>query len=297
MLGCQVWGRVSSGRDGAETREPSAPPSGEFLTVSVSSGLPSSSVRVYACGIRPTGLAECWDGAYQAAYTPPGKFQSIDVGSRGACGVLTDQRIVCWDNPFAPGWSPYGTGTGLMGPGHPPPDGFRSVAIGAKLCVLYSDRSLDCAGFSRSELPSGEFRTIAAHEANYCGIQEDGSIVCWGDSEWAAIAPPQGHFEYVSIGPNYACTIVRDGTLTCWGSGKHAELLDHPGGKFKTVRAGDSFACGVSNSGGAICWGSRFGESYVQEGVFTDLPYTAPRSAGCARTRLCCAGPSPFRNR
>jgi alpha-tubulin suppressor-like RCC1 family protein len=65
--------------------------------------------------------------------------------------------------------------------------------------------------------PAAVFTRVSAGTAHRCGIEIDGTIVCWGDNSSGQSTPPAGTFMQISAGGDQTCGLKIDGTIVCWG--------------------------------------------------------------------------------
>ena len=144
---CAVFGDVESfvavsgsvrcwGSD--NSRGQLAPPSGTFTSVSAWSS--------HTCGIRETGVVECWgDDSHGQSAPPWGMFISVDVGVFHSCGIRDTESVVCWGENF------YGMST-------PPAGTFISVSAGAlHTCGVRDTGAVACWGRYVYDLKNSEF--------------------------------------------------------------------------------------------------------------------------------------------
>ena len=84
---------------------------------------------------------------------------------------------------------------------------------------------------------AGPFRqevTISAGGDHNCGIQSDGTLICWGRNDSGQGAMPEsGTFRQVSSGDKHNCAIQSDGLLYCWGNDDFNQVTDMPAGTFR----------------------------------------------------------------
>ena len=214
---------------GSADTEEFAPPDGEFSVVTV--GHYGS-----VCGIRTNGRAECWGiNNFGQADPPDGSFIAIDVGRYHSCGVRSDHSLTCW---------------GFIYDRHTlaemdlPAGRFTSVSAGdTYACALRDDRTIECwthgcsaarndgsrscygsTDGSKTEAPSGAFRSISTLATHSCGIRVEGTIACWGDNQYGQANPPAGVFTYVSAGKEHSCGVRANGTVECWGSNRFGQI-------------------------------------------------------------------------
>ncbi len=229
--------------------------------VSVSAGLD------YSCGIRSSGLVNCWNWWYMSngelgldLDTPDGIFESVDAGWEYACGIRLGGSLECWgETPLA----------GAM-----PPEGeFRDVSVGIEhACAVRVDGELKCWGrmepFRGSgDPPEGIFIDIVSGADFHCGMRPGGSVDCWGNS-FTFLEAPAGEFEMISAKGENVCGIRLSGSVECWGSWESSNerpYLAPPEGEFVYINVGRSkqsedeewngFACGIQTDHTATCWG------------------------------------------
>lgn len=211
-----------------------------------------------SCGLRPTGMPECWGRedytGYTPLYTPPaGAFSTISVDGSHACGVRPTKAIECWS------WDYYYVP-------EPPPGQYRSVTTGnTHDCGLRTDATVVCWGVDyftpperdrRLMAPQGSFLSISAGFDYTCGLRTTLSIVCWGDNDHGRVSTvPSGSFIGVSAGRNFSCAIRTDKSIVCWGDDTYGQVSASPAGRFSAVSAGYSHACALRETGQAVCWG------------------------------------------
>jgi len=156
-----------------------SPPPGEFVQV--------SSGKDFSCGLRPTGVAQCWGNERRRNTRPPSdvRFKQLSVSSYGhsACGVTLEADVVCWGEKGA--WAlPLKRGP------------FAQVTMGNRVtCGLEQDsKRVDCWGLnsvdaardaaqSGASLDEGEHHAFEALTSGYqhrCGITSLSEVVCWG---------------------------------------------------------------------------------------------------------------------
>lgn len=200
---------------------PPEAPRGPFRSVSVSTWFAS------ACAVRPNATLACWAASPDDNLVPPpGKFDSVSVGSNMACAVKLDSTLACWRK---------------AGPVEPPPGQFRSISVGPdSVCGMRFDDSIAC--FVHRETPScddrkdictwatppqGRFLSVSAGLYSGCGIRVDNTLACWGMFSSFMLS---GTFASVSAGADGGvCAIRTDGTLLCWLN-EHREAGGPPGG-------------------------------------------------------------------
>ena len=112
-----------------------------------------------------------------------------------------------------------------------------------------------------------QFTHIAAGKWHACGLQADGTALCWGRNISGSLELPGGNpsFTRISAGLNFTCGLRIAGAIDCWGL-NHLGQASPPDGRFDEITAGHSHACAL-NDGALICWGGGFpdGAESIQE--------------------------------
>ena len=128
------------------------------------------------------------------------------------------------------------------------------------------------AVFSELALCDNPHAQIGASYYHSCGLQVDGTLVCWGRDLEGESSPPSGTFTHLGVGNTHACA-VRAGTggVECWGRNDRGQLIA-PGGTFQQVVGGDQHECGLRLDGTAECWGHNdSGQADAPAGLFKQL--------------------------
>ena len=101
------------------------------------------------------------------------------------------------------------------------------------------------------------FTQISAGKGHTCGLQTDGTALCWGSNVSGNLNVPAGlTFQRISAGLNFTCGLRDDGIIACWGQNNHGQASP-PNGRFDDVAAGRDHACALDD-GTLICWGKTF---------------------------------------
>ncbi len=226
--------------------------------------------REAACGIRPSGVLECWGAGPLASVPPPGGvFVSVSVGIEHACGLRPGGQAECW-----------GTSTRMAGAVFPPGGEFTSISASEDaVCGLRRSGEVECwgggyrsSGRGDALPPPGVFKAVSAGGwGDVCGLRLDNSVECWGNYDLGNydsaastyLLPPGGEFESVSLGAeDYVCGLRPGGEAECWSRrylGQAKPAYSPPEGeKFTQVEAGWSNACGVRVDNTLSCWWRHF---------------------------------------
>lgn len=229
-------------------------------------------------------------------------FVQIVLGQRSDCGLTTTGRIYCWGSN-----SDLALGTGSEDTNFKTDIGvqiadrrvFRRLAAGAggSFCALTLEGRAVCWGNNNlgqlgADLPTAiatptvvnlnlRFNEIALGLFYSCGLQKDGSPVCWGDTLGVTTDVQEAlrrsgiRWRQLAAGTSFNCGVAVDGGLYCWGIGHPSVFggaldpnLDHkvtvaepkrlfPDRKFKNISISEAglFACGLDEGGAVSCWG------------------------------------------
>jgi hypothetical protein len=286
------WGNDVAGETAA--------PAGTFIAVSVgkssSGGYPPCGICQgdFSCALRTNGTVTCWgNNDYQQTSAPTGTFLQIATATTFACGVRSDRTIQCWGTP---GFSDA-----------PPTGNFERVSTaGLTACALSTEGTLACWGRYASTAPTGVFSEVAVGNfgvsvvdptgrvevwgdepetlprgrfesidgfVSFCGLREDGSLLCWpGSGQYA------GAYQQHSTNFSFACVLRLDGEVEC-PRGFPLPALTIPPGPFSSITVGGFHACGLRPGGSVACWGDNsLGQSSPPAEAFDQL------SAGAAHT-------------
>ncbi len=158
-----------------------------------------------------------------------------------------------------------------------------------------------CAGnVHRTFGPVGglmKWKSVSVGGSNGCGIQNDGSLWCWGEDGSSQLGNGPGNtpqdapmrvgggtndWESISVGADYGCAIKTDKSLWCWGSDSWGRLGNGTGASnqqspmredsnannWKVVSTGTGHTCAVKNDGSLWCWGDD-GQGQLGNGAIT----------------------------
>jgi alpha-tubulin suppressor-like RCC1 family protein len=170
----------------------------------------------------------------------------VSVGDAHLCGVQMDGSLYCW------GGNDHGeVGVGIRSEAVPTPTrigeagSWASVSVGlGSSCAIRQDGRLFCWGYDGT-LPSSQAATPGIHEeptqvgtsttwtqvatrnADTCGIQQDGSLWCWGHEHVgdgaasARLAPVRvgapALWSHVERSHYDTCAQQTGGSVWCWG--------------------------------------------------------------------------------
>ena len=118
---------------------------------------------------------------------------------------------------------------------------------------------------------------IAAGSGHTCGLQADGTAVCWGDDSSGQSSPREGRFISISASPSGTCALRTDGSPACWGNTEESLYEDQ---RFVLLDLGYYYSgsCGIRIDGSAFCQSSA--ASIAPSGRLTTI--SVERTHGCA---------------
>ena len=204
-----------------------------------------------ACGVREDGSVACWG---QHRYDvpelrpPEGAFRSVSVGESAACGVRKDGSVACWGD------------VGYDVPELRPPEGaFRSVSVGGfYACGVRESGAVACWGAQvvwPDRASMGAFRSVSAGFSHACGVREDGSLACWRSEEAVACgAREDATFTCWTPDSEFGCEVRADDSFTCLDETSTFGIITPPPGTFAAVSVGGVSSCGVREDGTLNCW-------------------------------------------
>lgn len=290
----------------------------------------------HTCGIVTGGAAYCWGGGgagqlgngdpeVRGSMTPipvVGGHSFVQLASGGfhTCGLDDHGALYCW------GWDGGGSvGTGVdtnyWSPQAITP-GTRYLDLVAGLdhtCALQEDHLVKCWGTNTSSavgngapdgtvvpLPTAlpgnhHFTSIDSYGTHTCGIEQDGSIWCWGRNDTGQAGNGQSidasvpvqldsteTFVQVTTGAHHTCARTQAGATLCTGDGQYGQLgtgmLDFSvrvvpvigGLTFVDIEAGSHFTCGRLASKATYCWGAsstgQLGGGYAGPAILSTVP-------------------------
>ena len=164
---------------------------------------------------------------------------------------------------------------------------FASVSSGRDLtCGLEADGTAVCWGGAIQERISPSerevFLSVSAGGNHACGIRLDRSIGCWGENHNRQSSPPHGNYKTINSGWKHTCALRDDDTPVCWGSNEHGQASPPEGAQLTTISSGPTHTCGLMKDGTPICWGYDYdGRSTPDpDAIFTQISVGAHHSCG-----------------
>ncbi len=251
-------------------------PTGVFVEVGVG--------KEEACGLRPSGLVECW----AASRGEPSNdirdgdgegYVALSVGGKFSCALRRGGSMDCWEaanrwyelpartfqreGPYTSVSAGYEHQCGVLVAGHVECwsdfdiHGFGSavhakVLFGVRPCRRVGGCSPGVEVLEVSRGSQGSFVSVSAGLGYSCGLREQGGVECW---EWSGGSLPEQWW----------------GLEWAYWSDDPVEVTP-PAGVFTMVSAGWGNACGLRRSGELECWGPNRSEVVSPPaGVFKEV--------------------------
>jgi alpha-tubulin suppressor-like RCC1 family protein len=147
-----------------------------------------------SCGVKRDGTIACWD-ASGLIFMWRLQFSSVSAGEDAACGLKMDGTVACWywQHTLFADFADHPKAFTLPSP----PGTFSSISV----CALHG----------------------GGRNPNACGVETDGTLVCWNVGKSGKTMSPPGTFSSVSVGDWHACGVKRDGSVECWGDNFHGQ--------------------------------------------------------------------------
>lgn len=223
----------------------------------------------HTCGIRADRSLWCWGygsngelgvstySLYEGAKSLPtrvlsdGLWKHVAAGNYFTCGIQVDGSAWCWGQHYS----------GQLGNG----------------------RTSGNYQYSPARVSSDEpWRIVTTGNNHACGIQENGTLWCWGDNNYGKLGNGTSYMSAlpvrvgeasdwvaVSAGADHTCGVRGTGTLYCWGSNGEGRLGDGTTEQRMTpvragsvddwvgVATGNYHTCGLHADGMLSCWGNN----------------------------------------
>jgi len=226
----------------------------------------------HTCAIKKDGRMRCWGRGsependtvgHNQAVPPPGRFRAVSGGYEHTCAIRTDGLVDCWSFLYTDEFAP-------------PVDERESSEGDGKLPPRRGEKRM---------LPDGEFERIDATETRTCGIETDGTAVCWSDepnSVYSAQGPMplEGTYQQISPERAFLCTLDTEGQIECKGNDAYGRATP-PNGEFVQVVTGATHGCARREDGSVECWGRDYdGQASPPEGSFETIDADGDHSCG-----------------
>lgn len=238
------------------------------------------------CALVRTGRVVCWGDVHRPEKEGPiGNhdgtgpddvwFVDIDVGDDHTCGVTWQGAVRCW-------------GDGVRGA----PGRFTDVWAGDQTtCAKREEGWIQCWGGGIPS-PDQSLRAVRLHDHGTpkwgCGLDGDGRVVCWGQTDHLDAGPGAGYRDFVlldgaicgldeagdvecnetlpfvefsgpyrdvdSDGFENVCAVGTDGATECWSTDGD-DFADEPSQRMRSVTVEHDYACGITHDFEVECWG------------------------------------------
>ena len=141
--------------------------------------------------------------------------------------------------------------------------------------------------------PTSPFVQLSGGEDAFCGLQQDGRVLCWGDPSKLYVAETIQNglafetFRAIANGRGYLCGIRSDNTVKCVGNYGDTWKRPVPRGEFQAVSAGEDHTCALDLPGAAVCWGRNADARTIPPDgrLFTEIFAGSAHSCGLDRNR------------
>ena len=273
----RCWGRNGSaqlGTGGTEDRSNTRPvdaPGGDPLWSTLATGW------FHTCGLTRDRQLACWGGNSRSASAEPLGVESVTrpklvddardwaavaAGGFHSCALKSDGSIWCWGMNES-GELGLGDAADRADPAAIPMSGWTALGAGSfHTCAIRGDGELWCWGGGAngqlgvgtrasddSSIPlrveigslraSTQWRAIAGGMSHSCGLQDDGSLWCWGrnDHGQLGVGDTENRFEparvdvpgkdewiRIGAGREHTCAIRSDRSLWCWGENANGQI-------------------------------------------------------------------------
>jgi alpha-tubulin suppressor-like RCC1 family protein len=196
----------------------------------------------------------------------------LAAGENFTCGLHDNGSIDCW------GLNDKGQTNALT------QAVFTQVTAGVQhTCALQGEPNVGVplcwgdAAHGATVPPDVPFTKIAAGGFHNCGIQTDGTALCWGENQdGQSNVVPGETYRDIAAGRHHTCAVKSNGSLVCWGEGD-CDQTQYPGGnEWVRVYAGEQVSCALDNAGEITCWGAAELEGCDYTAGTLDIPSTDP---------------------
>lgn len=186
--------------------------------------------------------------------------QSVALGDRHSCALLTDRSVACWGDDH---WGSLGNGVATSAEHRPvgvlplDSDAIDVVAGRGHNCALLVSGEIQCWGKNHDHqisqglpdivakpttvlgLPGSSVMAIAAGSSHTCAVFVDGAVACWGANHHGQLGqgtltpwstpqvisyPTTSPAISVSSGYKFSCSLHADNSIWCWGNNHYGNL-------------------------------------------------------------------------
>ncbi len=270
----------------------------------------------YACGLDTEGAVWCWGrntsgqlgaGFFVSTAAPrrvalPGPIHRLSAGTAHVCALGVAGELWCWGEN-----SERQLGTPDSTDNQPEPlrvdttSDWVAVSAGqGHTCAIRASGALYCWGRNAQgqlglgpdapiqvgaptpiDVP-GVWTQVAADQRITCGIQQPGSLYCWGDNGQGQLGTgdteprlvptrigSRTDWHHVAVNALHTCALDTADALWCWGRGIEGQLglgdvesrrvptEVQPGSRFVDVAVGRFYTCARDGGGVLLCTGDN----------------------------------------
>ena len=146
-------------------------------------------------------------------------------------------------------------------------DGFVDFSLGYEvICGLRGDGSVECSTSSihpQYDIPDNfpAMSQIDSGGSHSCGVALDGTIRCWGDTDFGQLNAQTNvnNFVSVSVGSGFhSCGVTDENQVICWGLNTNGQASPpNDGYGFTDVFVEYQSTCALRTDGDIECWGGQ----------------------------------------
>lgn len=110
---------------------------------------------------------------------------------------------------------------------------------------------------------------VSAGNKHFAALQEDGTVVCWGDNSLNQLEMPKGLKDVVSIacGGVFTLALQKDGKVVGWGDSTEKKLAVPDGLMATSIVAGETFGAAIVEHDSVVVWGYVNGLEEIPKGL------------------------------
>ena len=72
--------------------------------------------------------------------------------------------------------------------------------------------------YGQTDVPLNiEFVDLSLGSEHTCGLQRDGTVLCWGDNTYGQTNVSTNTYVQISSGSNHVCALDENSEIFCWG--------------------------------------------------------------------------------